>query len=574
MVKAERKNFSARLLYFQIFLGLVTVLMVCRLFYISVLKHATYMAQAESQHNFSETLPPTRGDISVQDYSSGQTYTVATNIKKDLVYAIPNEVKDPVSEASKLAVILNGDPKDIETKISDTTKHYVVIAHQLTDVQSAAVKSAALPGISTDPEGFRFYPEGEFLAQVLGYVGYTANSDTKTGVYGIEQYFNGILAGQQGSIKTEADLHGNWITGSSREMVPEKDGSNLLLTIDRSIEFKAESVLKQTVQQHSADSGSVIVMDVKTGAILAMANYPDFDPNNYGSAASPSDYVNSSTMRPYEPGSTMKAITMATALNLNVVNPQTTYVDAGFVEVAGYKIKNAESTPFGEQTMIQLLDKSLNTGAIFVENKIGNQDFLQSLKNFGFGQATNIELPELLGDIATLNNDSEINFDTASFGQGITVTPLQMVAAYGALANGGKLMQPYIIASVTDDTGKTITTQPKEVRQAISAQAAQQISGMLVDVVENGLGKHASVKGYWIAGKTGTAQVAEKGVYVPNDNIGSFIGYAPVEDPKFVMIVKIDHPRDVSFAETTTAPAWGEIAQFILNYYHIAPTRK
>jgi cell division protein FtsI (penicillin-binding protein 3)/stage V sporulation protein D (sporulation-specific penicillin-binding protein) len=224
--------------------------------------------------------------------------------------------------------------------------------------------------------------------------------------------------------------------------------------------------------------------------------------------------------------------------------------------------------------MTQVIDYSLNTGAIFAENQLGNPDFLKYVKAFGFGQRTDIQLPETTGDLAGLNSNITVNYDTASFGQGITVTPIQMLQAYTALANGGKMMKPYLVQSEIYPDGTTKNTQPTMVDQVISPNSASEISAMLVDDVENGEGKKAGVPGYYVAGKTGTAQVAgPDGKYVVNDNIGSFVGYAPVDNPQFVMLIRIDHPRDVSFAESTAAPAWGTMAQFILNYMHIAPTR-
>lgn len=574
MTETRRKNLPVRIRHFQIFIGVVASLMILRIFYISVIQHKFYVAQAQNQHDYFQTLVPNRGDIFISDKATEKEYTVATDLKKDLVYAVPSSIKDPKAVAAELSKIVGISAEEIEGKISDPSKHYVVIQKQISDDVSAQIKKSKIQGIAIDQETTRYYPEGEYLAQVLGFIGYTNKGDDKVGLYGLEKYFNKDLAGQAGSVSGEADLHGNWISGSDRNLVQQKDGASLVLTIDRSIQFKAETVLKDTVEKHGADSGSIIVADPKTGAILAMANYPEFNPNEYGKASTPADYLNSATMKSYEPGSTMKAVTMATALDLGLVSPQTTYEDTGVVEIGGYKIKNSDGKANGNQRMIDVLDKSLNTGAIFVEEKIGNDRFKKSLDNFGFGKPTEIELQEGVGDLSNLKSNSDINYYTASFGQGITVTPIQMLQAYMVMANGGKLMQPYIVDREIESDGTVIKTQPKMVRQVISAQAASAISGMLVDVVENGHGKKAAVKGYWIAGKTGTAQVAESGKYVANDNIGSFIGYGPVEDPKFVMLIKVDHPRDVSFAESTAGPAFGNIAQFILNYYQIPPTRK
>lgn len=510
----------------------------------------------------------------VTDRYSTKAYPVATNGHKDLVFVVPQDIKDPKTVSETLAKILGMNAKDIESKITDSSRKYVPLKKQISDDESKAVSDSKLAGVYLDQEDIRTYPEGKFLSQVLGFLGYKDGTDQKTGVYGLERYLQKELAGTPGEIQTEADKRGNWIASAKREFTPAVDGTTIQLTIDRAIQFKAESVLKDAVSKHGADSGSVIIADPKTGAILAMANYPSFDPNQYNKVKSPADFVNTATTEEYEPGSTMKAITMAAGLDLGVVSPQTTYNDTGFIDIAGYKIKNSDGKVRGTVPMTTVLDQSLNTGAIFVEQQIGNKNFLDYLKNFGFGQPTNIELPENTGNLANLKGNIQINYFTSSFGQGITVTPLQMLQSYFPLADGGKLMQPYIIDARIAPDGTVTKTQPKLVRQVISQKAASLISGMLVDVVENGHGKKAAVKGYYIGGKTGTAQVASNGVYVQNDNIGSFLGYGPIEDPKFVMLVFVNHPRDVAFAESTAAPAFGEIAQFILNYYNIPPTRK
>lgn len=575
MNKKDNNNFAHRIAFFKLFLVLFAALILLRLFVISVAQHSYYTAQADSQHSYYQKLNPVRGEILITDHFSNKPYPVATNTQKDLVYAVPKDIKDPQAVADTLSKIISVDAKDIYAKITDPHRAYVPIKKMLSDDESKAINNAKLAGIYLDQESVRDYPEGEFLAQVLGYLGYKDDTDQKVGLYGLEKYFEKELAGVPGVISTQADKSGAWITGSDREFIPAQDGTTLSLTIDRAIQFKVESVLKDTVQKHGADSGTIIVEDPKTGAILAMSTYPSFDPNEYNKVKDPSVFQNLATIQNYEPGSTMKAITMATGIDMGLVNPSTTYNDTGVVDISGYKIKNSDGKAHGVVPMTTVLDESLNTGAIFVEQQIGNQKFADKLKAFGFGQPTNIELPESVGNIKTLQNPNiDINFYTASFGQGISVTPIQMIQAYSALANGGKMMQPYIIDSRVYPDGRAEKTEPKLVSQIISERTATLISGMLVDVVENGHGKKAAVKGYYIGGKTGTAQVAEGGSYVQNNNIGSFIGYGPIENPKFVMAVIINRPRDVKYAETTAAPTFGELANFILNYYNIPPTRK
>ncbi len=574
MNKEQQKDFSHRIVFLKSILVLSAALMLLRLFIISVGQHSYYIAQAESQHGYYQKLIPTRGEIFISDKYSQKPYPIATNSKKDLVYIVPQNILKTAETAETLARITNLDSTELLVKISDQSRKYIVIKKGLTVEESKAIAEAKLAGVFLDQENTRYYPEGQFLSQVLGFLGYKDKSDERTGLYGLEKYMQKELAGIPGEISADVSVNGAAIPGTQKQFTPAVDGTSLYLTIDRAIQFKAETVIRESVQKHGADSGTIIVADPKTGAILAMANFPSFDPNAYNKATTPAVYINDATTENYEPGSTMKTITMATGIDLGVVNPSTTYNDTGVVEVDGYKIKNSDGKASGVVPMTQVINQSLNTGAIFVQKQIGNERFYQSLKNFGFGTATNVELPEAIGNLSNLKTNITVNFYTAAFGQGITVTPLQMLQSYIPLANKGKLMQPYIIDSKVLPDGTVIKTEPKMLREVVSEKTATLISGMLVDNVENGHGKQAGVKGYYIGGKTGTAQVASGGVYVQNDNIGSFVGYGPTEDPRFVMIVDVKHPRDVKFAESTAAPAFGRMAEFILGYYDIPPTRK
>jgi len=578
MVNRSRKEphdtFYARTAVLTVFLLLFFALIVVKLFRLQVLDGTQARALAEQQHSMFVRLLPSRGEIRISDKFSTDGYPVATNIKHFLVYAVPQDIKNPQLVATSLGSVLQLDEKDILQKIVQPGKKYVPIKKNLTEDEQARITALKLPGVFFDSEDARFYPEQTLLSQVLGFVGYKDGADGKTGLYGLERFYENDLAGKPGYINEEKGVNGAWIFGGKRDIVPAQDGTNLLLTIDKSIEFKAETVLADTVTKHGADSGTVIVVNPKTGAILAMANYPDFNPNQFNQVTDPKVFTNEAATGNYEPGSTFKAITMASAINEGKITPDTTYTDEGFVKVDKYTIKNAEGGARGHQTMTQALDLSLNTGAIFAENSIGNQTFYKYVKEFGFGKKTGLELPEGLGNLDNLKGNIPTNYFTASFGQGITVTPIQLVQAYTALANGGNMMKPYLIQSKITEDGKTENEKPSVAGMPITEKSANIISAMLVDVVENGFGKKAAVPGYYLAGKTGTAQVVGKdGKYDPTNNIGSFIGYGPVENPQFLMLVRVNHPRDVQFAESTAAPAWGEIAKFILSYYNIPPTR-
>ena len=440
-------------------------------------------------------------------------------------------------------------------------------------------KELAVAGLGFSLSAYRFYPEANIGANLIGFYGYDDQGVNQAGRYGLEEFFNQELAGRPGSIKVERDAKGDAIIINDREYQKAEDGDDLILTINRSIQYLACQKLNQAVLKHGADGGSVIIMEPTTGAILAMCSNPDYDGNNYQEVADIKVYTNPAIFSQYEPGSIFKAITMAMALDQGKVTPQTTYNDTGRVKLNNYIIENSDRKANGVQNMRDVLNKSLNTGAIFAMRQIGADVFGDYLKNFGFGEKTGIELAgESKGDIKSFLKKpaQEIYAATASFGQGIAVTPLQMISAFQALANNGRQMKPYLVKEIIKPDGSKITTAPMLVGRVISEKAATIIDGMLVDVVENGHGKKAGVAGYWVAGKTGTAQVPRKDGrgYQVGAHIGSFAGFAPVDDPKFVMLVRIDQPRDVEWAESSAAPLFGELAEYMLNYWQVPKQRQ
>jgi cell division protein FtsI (penicillin-binding protein 3)/stage V sporulation protein D (sporulation-specific penicillin-binding protein) len=332
--------------------------------------------------------------------------------------------------------------------------------------------------------------------------------------------------------------------------------------------------LEATVLKHGAEDGSVIIMDPETGAIMAMCNYPDFNPNNYNEVENIEVYNNRAIFEPYEPGSMIKGITMAAAVDIGGVTPATTYIDTGTVEISGFTIHNSDGEAHGLKNMTQVLEESLNTGAIYAARQIGPDIFKNYFYNFGYGDLTDIRLEtERNGDIKNLSYPNEIFMATASYGQGITATPLQVINSFAAIANQGKLMKPYIVEEIIHPDGRQEKTDPTMIRQVITNQTAQTLSAMLASVVKYGHAQRAGVHGYYIAGKTGTAQVAdsETGKYSIDKSIHSFVGFAPVQDPKFVMLIKLNHPKSVEFASSSAAPLFGEISQFLLNYLQVPP---
>jgi cell division protein FtsI/penicillin-binding protein 2 len=566
-----------RINFLTIVIFLLCGLVVLRLFNIQILQHGFYVALAEGQHELYQKLFPKRGEIFVQDkFAQSGLFPIATNQDLNLVYAVPKEIKGSKDEiAKKLSEILALDEEEVKMRISKENDLYEPLKHGVTDEVKAEIEKLNFQGIKFIAESYRYYPEKEIGSHILGFVGYI--QDEKKGQYGLEGYFEKELAGKQGFLKAEKDAGGRWMTIGKTLLEEAEDGDNLILTIDHNIQFNACQKLSEAVQKHGADGGSLIIINPKTGEILAMCGAPDFDPNKYNEVQNIEVFKNPATYNTYEPGSVFKPITMASALDLGLVSPNTTYEDTGEVKIMNYTINNSDGKSNGVQTMTNVLEKSLNTGAIFAVQKVGNEKFEEYVQKFGFGKKTGLQLDsESSGDISALAKHKDIYSATASFGQGISVTPIQLINAFGAIANQGKLMKPYIVKEIVKPNGFKIENKPTEIRQVISSKTATTLSAMLVNVVRNGHGQKAGVAGYFVAGKTGTAQIPKKdGVgYEANLTIGTFCGFAPVDDPKFVMCVKIDIPRDVQWAESSAAPLFGDMAKYLLNYYQIPPTEE
>lgn len=436
-----------------------------------------------------------------------------------------------------------------------------------------------IEGLAFHMTSHRFYPEGDLVANIIGFVAETESGEM--GRYGLEEFFNTELSGEPGYLKGERGVS-NTVIVNDREYVPAKDGSDLILTLDRGVQYQACKSLEESIDRFQAEGGTVIAVHAKTGAILAMCSLPSFDPNNYREVSDVSLYNNPAILYQYEPGSVFKVVTMAAAIDGSQMTPSTTYRDEGAIMISGWPrpVRNSDFSTKGSHGLVDMnyaLESSLNTGAIFAMRQIGEEAFANYVKNFGFGERTGIELgAESPGNINNLlrNRIREIDAATASFGQGIAVTSLQMLMSYQAIANDGALMKPYIVQAISDkNNGKIKEVRPQVVNQVVSSQAANTVLAMMVNVVENGHAKAAQIPGYYIGGKTGTAQVATAGGYSADKFIHTFIGVAPVDNPQIVMLTRLDAPQGVRFAESTVVPLWEKIANFMLKYYQIPQTR-
>lgn len=581
MAFTDNLRASRRITIITVFFAVCSVAIAARLFEVQVVKSQEYIAKADAQQERKFQIPAKRGQIYLSE--NNDLYPIALNQSLKILYVDPKFVQDPAASAQKLSQVTGIDQGKLEKVLTfDGKKRYEVLKEKVSAEESSKIQALRLPGVVLADKDYRYYPEANLFSHVLGYV----NTDGE-GQYGIEQYLNDDLTGQPGQVKAVTDSFGVPIVSQENTINDPKNGNSYILTIDRSIQDIANRALKDAVEKNKAESGSIVVMDPKTGAIKALVNYPNFDPNNYA-AVKPDDYrrfINSAVSNQFEPGSGFKVFTMSAGIDTGKVKADSTYNDTGEVKVADRTIKNAEDHKFGIQTMTDVIQKSLNTGVVFVlkqlggdPNKItrtGKEALYKYIKDFGFGERTGIEQAgEATGKVRDAKA-SEVDYANMTFGQGLSATTIQMVQAVGAIANGGTLYQPYMVEKTISPDQDIVENKPKVVKdRVISKQSAAIVASMMQKVVEHGSGYATRMKGYNIAGKTGTAQVprADGLGYEENKNVGSFVGFAPTEDPKFVMMVRIDYPRVPGFAEKTAVPAFAAVAKELLKYYQIPPS--
>ena len=541
--------------------------------------------------------------------------------KRFMIHADPTMIPENKLNitAKRLASILGEPYLSMEKKLERRKVRYVFLKNKLNPDISRKIKVLNLKGVVLLAEHWRYYPEKTLTSHVIGFL-----NRENIGQYGIEGYFNVELQGKKGKIYAESDPFGRQITVGESKIVNAVNGDTIILTIDRIVQKRIEDILAKKVERFRADSGQVIIMDPFTGAIIAMANYPTFDSNKFGDVfkmrkLEPDEKVyktvpvykqnekgqympitdddleneemekfiyenkfgaavlkNKTISDFYEPGSVFKPIVMAIALDAKEVEPQTTFMDDGPLKIDEYEIKNADGRYHGKTTMTQTIELSLNTGMSFVAKKLGKRLMYKYIKDFGFDEYTNIRLEgEIKGRIDYHKQWSKAKLLTTSFGQGIVVTPLQTLTAWAVLANGGKLMQPYITESIVKKN-ETIKNEPQIIRRVITEETSSIITSILISSVRRGVARPADIPGHLIAGKTGTSQIAgANGKYDTGEGsvITSFAGYFPALEPKFVMLVKFDRPRigENTWGSTTAAPTFREIAEFLFDYYNIQP---
>jgi len=571
-----------RLNFVWIFFVIFAIIIVSRLIILMIFQHQFYLSVATGSRETWDHLFPNRGGIYAQDTRTGEKYPLAMNRDYFILFADTRAIKDDDTAnqiTNKLSEIFNYDDQRklaVYMQLNKRNDPYEPIEKKVEDPTVKKIEEMQLPGIYFARKSYRYYPENELAAPIVGFVGQDDNGND-VGRYGIEGYWNKELAGSGGFVNGAKSAIGGWIPLSGWNFKPAMDGADIILTIDRTLQYKSCEILRQGMQEFKAESASLIIMEPSTGAVRAMCSLPDFNPNEYSKVESLNVYNNSAIFTAYEPGSIFKPITMSAVVNEKLVTPTSYFLDTGSrSDLCSKPIKNANDTVFGSQTMSGVLENSINTGMVYVTELLGRNRFVKYVQNFGFGIKTGIELDtETPGTISSLldkrGNQIDCYAATASFGQGIMATPIQLVSAYSAIVNGGKIMKPTVVKEITYADGKTERFKPKEIVATISNQASVLTKGMLVNVVEKGHSRNAKIDGYYVGGKTGTAQIAGKEGYTLDTN-QSFVGFAPADDPKFVILVKFEKPNK-TWADSTASPIFKQVAEFALNYYGIAPKK-
>lgn len=537
-------------------LGLVlgTIAVVFRLTSFQVLNDEELAELGRSIQNYPIIARPERGVIYDRNMAvlagNGSDYQVGVS---------PNLVINPDEMATSLAPILQVPRREILADLTSDAP-FVLLSGRVSPEVAEALRALEFDELQIDPLPRRIYPQGKLMCHALGYTEFDG-----IGGAGLEGYYQGDLAGEAAT----ATINISPLT--FQKSVIAREGSDLVLTIDRTVQHAVERHLERTMAEYGAEGGTIIVMNPRTGAILAMASLPCYSPYDYYDADE-SLLLDPAASRQYEPGSVMKLITMAAALDSGTVTPQTTYYDAGVIELGGYPLYNWDRSARGTVDMTGLLANSLNVGAATIASWMGPETLYTYFQRFGFGRPTGVDLMSEASGMMPLPgsaNWTETNIGTNAFGQGISVTPLQMLTAVTALANDGYMMKPYLVQEIhTDD--RILTHEPTVISRPVSELTASQLTAMAVNAVRTEI-IGAQVEAYTVAGKTGTAQIPEGGIYHPSDTIASFIGWLPADDPQMAVIIKLDRPTASPWGSTTAAPSFAALANELVVLLGIPP---
>lgn len=550
------------------------ILILIRLFYWQIIRGPQLATKANRQHQETTLLQAKRGDIYDREglllAGTKQLYHLfvykpqlekETQEVVDLLsplLAPPPPVASPGAEIVTPEDMVKETEEFLEERFS-LSSNWVSLKHYLNEEQKEAIENLSVTGLGLENEFIRYYPEASLSAHLLGFVGKDI-AGQEQGYFGLEGFFDRQLKGRSGKVKTEKDAYGNPILIGQYSLFQSQSGRSLVTTIDKTEQFLVEKALKKGIERYGAKTGSVIVIETQTGQVRAMANYPTYDPGNY------SDYESSLYKNPivadlFEPGSVFKPLIMAAALNEDLVEPDTTCdICSGPVVIGEYTIKTWDEVYHPNTTMTEVIVNSDNTGMVFVARKLGNEKMIEYLREYGLDDLTGIELQEeTTSQLRDPSRMAETDLATNSFGQGIAVTRLQLITAFNALANSGKLISPTLIKSIDG-----VSSPPPQTHNVISPETSLQITRILVEAVNKGEAKWAKPEGINIAGKTGTAQIPIEGKYDEEKTITSFIGFFPAEKPKYTMLVTLTEPQTSPWGAETAAPLWFDISKQLL----------
>ena len=567
-----------------IFIGVVIIF---RLFYLQVIRHDYYRKAALSDQLKEYSIAPERGIIEAHDASG--VVPIVLNEKLYTLYADPTFVKDAPGDAIKIASVVSGNPSDYVKLLKTPKTRYVILSKRLSETQNKQITDMKLPGIGTQAQDYRTYPQGTLASQLLGFV----NNDG-VGTYGVEQALNKQLDGTPGLLKAITDAAGVPLAASRDNIqINPKSGSNVVLTIDLGMQKQVESLLKAGLDRAKSKSGSVIIMDPNTGAIKAMANYPTYDPSQYYKVTDGDVFNNAAVSSPLEVGSVMKTLTASAALDQGVVTPDTSYYDPSHWLLDGSEITNIEEDGgAGTQTVASILNLSINTGATWMLMQMGGQTGVVNQKardrwhdymvnHFELGKPTGIEQGyEASGYIPDPDKGYalQLTYANTAFGQAMTATPLQMAAAVSSVVNGGTYYKPHLIDQVVNSNGDTTTTKPQVVRKnVVSVKTSQQMQSLMEYVVAGHMAEGFSYlnfpANYVVGGKTGTAQIADpSGGYYGNKYNGTYVGFVGGDKPQYVIVVRVNEPGVGGYAGSQAAqPLFADIAHTLINDFNVTP---
>lgn len=565
---------SSRITFLTVAVFLLAFVLLGKLFYMQILKSESFQGDAKDQY-ISQAEVFRRGGIYFTERDGDPV--AAAIMKHGYILAIaPKHITDTEETYKKISGVLDIDKADFFTAAGKKDDPYEKIAGRLSETEAKRIRSMNLGGVGLYPETWRYYPGGDLASQVLGYYGYGDNG--KTGLYGLESYYNKLLSRSKTDrsvnffAKVFAGIEVNEKTAGEEKQ--DRDGS-IYITIEPTVQRILEKNLKQAMDRWDAIGVGGIIMDPKTGKIYAMASLPDFNPNKY-SKSPIRTYNNPLVQDVYEMGSIIKALTMASALDAGAVTLDTTYYDKGTRIISGLPVSNYDFVARGWTSMQNILNHSLNLGAIFLMEQMGHERFAQYFRNFGLNKRTGIDLPGEVVSELRLKDRHKVGYATAAFGQGIALSPIATIRALSALGNGGTLPEPHIVRKIEYDDGTVWKWQPpKEPVHVITPETSNTISGMLLTVMDDYmLGGTVDLPHHTIAAKTGTAQVVKPGGgYYENRYFHSYFGYYPAYDPQFIVFLYMEYPKNILYASHTLTKPFMDTAKFLLNYYSVPPDR-